>query len=149
MFDLRNSLTLFIGKKRWLKKRFPSLPETVYVPLTQGRRLYADAHDLRGPSFHIMYGGMRGFEHYEKPEKEEILRHLPEDGVFIDIGANIGLFSFYAHWKKPRATIHAFEPHPRNLACLIHSCEDNCITQVHAHGKAIGDTRGELELFFD
>ncbi len=147
--DLSNSIHLWAARTRWLKKRLPGLPETVYVPLPGGRRIYADAHDVRGPSFHVMYGGLTGFEHYELAEKNEILSHLPDNGTFIDIGANIGLFSLYVHWQKPGSTIHAFEPHPRNIACLKRSCEANRIQQIHPHASAIGDQVGELELFFN
>lgn len=147
--NLENSLKLFVGRRRWIKKWLPWRPGIAYVRLGGGRKLYVDARDMRGPSFFVMYGGQPSFENYERAEKDAILRHLPKDGVFLDLGANIGLFSFYVHWQRPDVTIHAFEPHPVNYACLETSCRENGAGQVHPHPVAIGDQVGSLDLFFD
>ncbi|MGK5082839.1 FkbM family methyltransferase [Bdellovibrionota bacterium FG-1] len=144
-----NQLSLWIGRTRWLKTRLPKVPTSAFVELPKGRKIFVDPKDMRGPSFHVMYGGARSFALYEKPEKDLILAHLPEDGVFLDVGANIGLFSFYVHWHRPLATVHAFEPHPDNLRCLKKSCQTNQIKTVFVHELAIGDHEGEIELFFD
>lgn len=37
---------------------------------------------------------------------------LPANGVFLDVGAHIGLISFQVLRRVPSARIHAFEPHP-------------------------------------
>ncbi|MEZ6017441.1 MAG: FkbM family methyltransferase [Planctomycetota bacterium] len=39
-----------------------------------------------------------------------VLPHLPEDGVFLDIGANVGLFAKHLHEARPRARGILFEP---------------------------------------
>lgn len=147
--DPKNSFAISVGRKRWLKKLLPWRPAQAYVTVRNGLKLYVDWRDLRGPSFHVMYGGAPSFESYETGEKEAILSHLPEQGVFLDIGANIGLFSFYIHQRRPRAAIHAFEPHPVNFECLRRSCEMNAVPAIEPHRAAVSDRSGELELFLD
>jgi len=43
---------------------------------------------------------------------------LPPDGVYLDVGANIGLFSLYLRDHCPTARIIAFEPMPAVFAAL-------------------------------
>ena len=38
--------------------------------------------------------------------------------VIFDIGANLGIYTLYAHRRFPRATVVAVEPHPANFAFL-------------------------------
>lgn len=147
--NLENSLKLFVGRTRWIKKWLPWRPDIAFLPLEGDRKLYVDAQDMRGPSFFVMYGGRPSFDGYERAEKDAILNHLPQNAVFLDIGANIGLFSFYVHWRRPDVTIHAFEPHPVNYSCLEASCRENQATQMHPHPVAVGERAGQLELFFD
>ncbi|QDY80403.1 FkbM family methyltransferase [Streptomyces qinzhouensis] len=42
---------------------------------------------------------------------------LPGDVVF-DVGANIGMFTLFAHLERPGVTVHAFEPAPTPFAAL-------------------------------
>ncbi|MEM6672823.1 MAG: FkbM family methyltransferase [Planctomycetota bacterium] len=41
---------------------------------------------------------------------DRVLPHLPEDGVFLDIGANVGIFSRLVREARPRARGVLFEP---------------------------------------
>lgn len=43
---------------------------------------------------------------------------MPADGLYLDVGANIGLFSLYIVGKCPQATVFAFEPMPAAFAAL-------------------------------
>ncbi|QNP74396.1 FkbM family methyltransferase [Streptomyces roseirectus] len=43
---------------------------------------------------------------------------LPADALVLDVGANIGLFSYFVHRAAPTARILAFEPMPHTLAAL-------------------------------
>lgn len=43
---------------------------------------------------------------------------LPIDGTYLDVGANIGLFSLYLRDRCPQARIVAFEPMPAVFAAL-------------------------------
>jgi FkbM family methyltransferase len=50
--------------------------------------------------------------YYERDVLEAIINHLPDKGVFWDIGANIGLHSLTVKKLKPEASVIAFEPVP-------------------------------------
>ena len=86
----------FVGKKRFLNRRLRSFqPDVLEVLLSNEESLFVDPKDLYGPSFYVMYGGRSAFYHYEEPVKAAILEHLPSDGLFFDVGANIGLISLF------------------------------------------------------
>jgi FkbM family methyltransferase len=56
---------------------------------------------------------------YDRVERGLLEEHLPPDGVFLDIGANIGLYTlFAAALLDGRGRVLAFEPNPPTLARL-------------------------------
>jgi FkbM family methyltransferase len=67
--------------------------------------------------------------------------------VFLDIGANVGLFSlFVAAHGGPNTRILAFEPDPVNLRRLRFNIEANPKAAIEVHPIALGDEEGYLEL---
>ena len=66
---------------------------------------------------------------------------IPENGVFIDIGANVGVNSIYAKIKRPTARVVAVEPEPRNFGRLSKNCAD---FSIELHNMAIADHRGSI-----
>ena len=65
------------------------------------------------------------------------------DGVFFDIGANIGEFSIYAALKHPRMRVLAFEPEYSNLSLLKENIVANGLQQrIEPFGFALGHTTG-------
>ena len=66
---------------------------------------------------------------------------LPRDGVFVDVGANIGLFAMYLHGLCPDATIHAYEPIPTTFAALERNIA-GLSTRCHAHRTGLGAAPG-------
>jgi FkbM family methyltransferase len=55
------------------------------------------------------------------------------DGVFLDIGANIGLFSLYCAQKYPGMTIQAFEPLKANCTRLFQNILLNDYQLIISH----------------
>ena len=43
---------------------------------------------------------------------------MSEGAVFLDVGANIGLFTLFALERRPDAFVHAFEPAPAMVDLL-------------------------------
>lgn len=66
---------------------------------------------------------------------------IPENGVFIDIGANVGVNSIYAKVKRRNARVIAVEPEPRNFGRLSQNCAD---FSIELHNVAIADHRGSI-----
>jgi FkbM family methyltransferase len=54
--------------------------------------------------------------YYESEVLQAILAHLPKDGVFWDIGGNIGLHAVSVAKATPAASVYAFEPNPEMAA---------------------------------
>ncbi|MBB5855628.1 FkbM family methyltransferase [Amycolatopsis umgeniensis] len=65
--------------------------------------------------------------------------NVPEEGVILDIGANVGLFSIYAKRQKPNATLIAFEPIPASVSALRRNIELHGMTGVTVYPLALGE----------
>jgi FkbM family methyltransferase len=67
-------------------------------------------------------------------------------GTFLDIGANVGLWSLYAASIAPRATVVAVEPEPGNLARLRFNLAANPDVTVRVVAAALGSASGDLGM---
>ncbi|HEY2712392.1 MAG TPA: FkbM family methyltransferase [Chthoniobacterales bacterium] len=75
-------------------------------------------------------------------EEEDIflrlLRRLPHDGCYVDVGAAIGYYLILARKEAPGLTIHGFEPLQRHRASLRENLELNRLTNddfiIHPQG---------------
>lgn len=86
----------------------------------------------------------------EIPERRLISRMISPGIVFVDIGANIGIYSlFVAASCGDSARIVAFEPHPRTFAKLQYNCAANRFESITCINSGIGPQDGEATLFFD
>ena len=71
---------------------------------------------------------------YEYRVRDKILEALPTFGTFVDVGANIGIWSY--PFQKHFSNVIAYEPSPRNLECLYKNV-DNIIV----HEAGLGDVK--------
>lgn len=79
---------------------------------------------------------------------EDIAR-VPADGVVLDIGANIGMFTYRVKQHSPNATVLAFEPMPRTLRALRDNIELHELANVTVYPLALGAEEGsEIEFTF-
>lgn len=83
--------------------------------------------------------------YYEREILLAILEHLPQQGVFWDIGANIGLHSLSVKRARPDVRVFAFEPVPSTAARLI-SNSVRAKLDVTALCIALGDSDGYLPM---
>jgi len=67
---------------------------------------------------HIMMDGI-----FEKEEVELIKKNLADTDVFVDVGANIGLYTCIA--RSLGKYVIAIEPQPQNLYCLYANLNNN------------------------
>jgi len=74
-----------------------------------------------------------------------VLPHLPEDGRFVDVGANVGLFTECVLVHRPRCEAILFEP----VSSLYENCcrrfADN--PRVTVHKKGLGNQAGTVKIF--
>lgn len=146
------SLKQLAYKHRWIKRLIINqLPEMDSVYLNDKKlKLAFSAKDLTGPSFHLSYGKDTGFQNYEEADKDFIVNYLKgHPGLFVDIGANIGLFSFYILHKLPNQNIMAFEPEPQAFACLKFSKDANNFKTFTPMNFAIGEKKEVLHFYID
>lgn len=87
---------------------------------------------------------------YEPQLCEALAQVLRKDGVFMDVGANVGLFSLLAaHRLVPNGRVVAFEASPRIFSCLERNWQRNphqCLTLFH---RAVTRSSGDEMSFYD
>lgn len=64
---------------------------------------------------------------------------LPENGVFVDVGANVGINSLFARQAVPTARVISIEPGPSNLALLRQNIAN---TTIELFPVALGNEPG-------
>ena len=119
---------------------------------------------LPGSTFDIEYHGIRlrvapcrntverkillNSKFRDKKEIQAILE-MPADGVFVDIGANIGYYSMMIAHEYRHARIIAFEPNPELYKMLCDNIKFNNLgKQITAIQAAVGDAAGSATLTF-
>ena len=158
-FMLTEILMTRIASSRTLKKLLSWIPvRLAWVKFSDGMQLAVDVQDVRGPSFHMAHGWRdpeRALGSYESLQRATIQSYLQEKSamgeglVFLDIGANIGLFTFSLKRALPELRIVAFEPHPVTVSCLLATLERNHFPGVAVERIALSDSGGLSSLFLD
>ncbi len=109
--------------------------------LPNGMRIEVDPRDALGRT--ILRGG-----HWE-PETISFLQSYLRSGMtFLDVGANIGLYSVIASRLVGRSgTVYSFEPHPLLYRVLRSNAKRNDCRNIVVNNYAIADRDGERLLF--
>lgn len=85
---------------------------------------------------------------YEDEDRAVIRRMLRGFDRFIDVGANIGIYSLLAaRCLRPGGQVFAFEPSGLEYAKLQKTISWNKLTNVTTVRAAVGDAEGEVEFF--
>ena len=80
-------------------------------------------------------------EDYE-PFMKDVVKLRP-GAVFVDVGAHVGKYSFFASKQVGRSgVVVAIEPHPENMAKLKKGISLNALSNVVAVQRACSDYRG-------
>ncbi len=74
------------------------------------------------------------------------LKLIPEGGILLDIGANIGIMTVHFAKKIPNAEIFAYEPVPENITSLKKIVKFFGLKNVRIFEYALGNTEGEIEM---
>lgn len=89
--------------------------------------------------FKMLSGG------YETFLVRSICEALPENGVFVDIGANVGYISRQIARRFPNARVFAFEPNPRIYPILQKNLK--AFPRCEPFHVGLGAKEGSLEFF--
>ena len=84
---------------------------------------------------------------FDRQERNLILRALPPQGVFLDIGANIGVYSLFVGAERPDVRVFAFEPSPNVFRKFQFNVEANGLaSRIIARQIALSDQTGQLSF---
>jgi len=87
---------------------------------------------------------------YEKSELKALEKFINEDSIFIDLGANIGLYTLYAsNLIGENGRIICFEPFAENFNALTNNIAINNLLNVQAEKLAVGERDGSMMLYYD
>ncbi|MCX6283376.1 MAG: FkbM family methyltransferase [Bacteroidetes bacterium] len=85
---------------------------------------------------------------YEWEVKQFFLKHYKEYSVFLDIGANIGIYSILMAQKG--LICHAFEPMPENYQAMLTNISlNNLEDNIRSHNYALGCEDCSSEFIFE
>ncbi len=85
--------------------------------------------------------------YYEIDILKDLDRFLPDTGVFVDAGANIGNHTIYWALHGAKRTIHAFEPVESTFKMLTKNARLNELEdQVVNHQCALGERSGRAKI---
>jgi FkbM family methyltransferase len=85
----------------------------------------------------------RGYE----PEMGWFIDQMKPGKTFLDVGANIGVYSLHAAKKLgPAGKVHAFEPTSETFGILEDNIALNRLPNIAPHRKAVGNHSGVLYL---
>ncbi len=76
-----------------------------------------------------------------------LTRFLPPFGTFVDIGANVGLFSLFAAKYRLAKRVIAVEPHPRLFRDLSHNVHLNKCEWIDCLKVAVSNFCGEAPFY--
>ena len=84
---------------------------------------------------------------FDRDEFALLQRRLKPGGVFVDIGANAGIYSFWAHrCMQGRGRILAVEPDPEMRRRLVFNAATNGLSDIDVCPVALSDHEGTAEL---
>lgn len=92
---------------------------------------------------------------FDACERQLLAEVLPCDGVFVDIGANVGLYSIAAaHCLREQGRVIAFEPNPPARARLTFNLDASLVNQVgkprvEILATGVSDQPGHFRLYLD
>ena len=115
------------------------------------RRFATPVVDIGGARIHAHLGTPLGLGLYRygfcPPEARLLARLLRPGDVFVDGGANIGLFSFIgAVAVGPTGRVLACEPSPGTLALLKANADENRFVMLELHEVALSDRPGRARF---
>ena len=85
---------------------------------------------------------------FKRNEKDFLyfLKLIPEKGVILDIGANIGIMTAHLGRKFRKSGIIAFEPVPSNIKALKRIIKYFKLSNVKVVETALGNNKGNAEM---
>jgi FkbM family methyltransferase len=100
-------------------------------------RCYPDSYSAAN----ALYCGL-----YDYDDMNFLLRYLRAEDSFLDIGANVGVYTLLAASKIKSGSIYSFEALPKNFTRLEENLKLNQLWQVKPYAIAVSDFTGSIAL---
>lgn len=119
---------------------FKLMPRRLECEIFPGIRLLLDFSD--GIMRATYWKGRR----FERPSPERLAAWIKSNGVFFDIGANYGFYSYWMLSQHPDIRVYAFEPNPTTYQHLVRAKEMNRLDRLLPVPLGLSDEAGSHEL---
>jgi FkbM family methyltransferase len=144
----------FIFKFNFFKKKYFGIHKKIFKPNNIFKGLVFDVdHNGHKYRLHIedwIQENLFFLREYEKAELIAMSDCLKEKSVFIDIGANFGIYSLYASKIiSNQGKIIAFEPFSENYKKLEVNIQLNGLNQIQIEKMAVGDADSSTIIYYD
>jgi len=85
---------------------------------------------------------------WDKKEKDffHFMKLISDNGIILDLGANIGVTSYHLARKFPESIIFSFEPLTINMNVLQRIKNKYNLENVHEYRVAVGEKNGTIEM---
>ena len=144
---------------RWIGRQTPNIPYVRAIPNRVLKPIHA-TFELKGGVVDVLgfkmlleptecVDGNLWFapQLYDRDEINYLRKRMPQDGVFIDVGANIGFWALYFAHLYPNSRICAIEANPSTFSVLLENIEINVFCNIRAIHAGVADCTGELPLY--
>ncbi len=136
----------------WLGKRRAFLLRSLGIAALRGRPLDLEplGAKMRLHPAHSNAEKRLAFtpQYFDATERAFLLAHMPEDMIFVDVGADVGGYALsIAAAAGTRARILAIEPQPDIFARLVYNIRQNSFATIKALACAVTDADGPVTLF--
>ncbi|HUF63743.1 MAG TPA: FkbM family methyltransferase [Verrucomicrobiales bacterium] len=128
-----------VGLRTNLRRRQPARG-SVFLPCGTQVQLYEPGRNYLSFELH-----WKGWEYYEPASALLFAELAKQANCVLDVGANIGYFTFLACAAPGPRKVWSFEPNPRLAAILRHNLEDNRLN-AEAVEAAISNVEGTADL---
>jgi FkbM family methyltransferase len=137
-------MTIRSAARRLLERRAPVMAALLRT-LREQRAILRTAPRRAEEGFLLVAAGGVLHSGFEREERRIIARRLPETDVFVDVGANVGLYACLARAAGKR--VIAIEPHGGNVQQLFRSLEANGWRDVEVWPVGVGAKSGTVSLY--
>lgn len=137
-----NSLPKFKGKWRLARLLIPNQASKISFKTKSGIK-YLVPNLIENVAFELYVDGI-----YEMETIDYICNFLPTNGVFIDVGANIGAICIEVAYRRPDVTVYAFEAAPSVFQYLNDNKNSNGLKNLEVYNLAIHERGGESLPFY-
>jgi FkbM family methyltransferase len=86
---------------------------------------------------------------YENTELNWIEKNLSANDVFVDVGANIGIYTLTAAQKVSEGKVYSFEPFEQNHKSLLKNIGLNTFKNIKVEKLAVAESEKTISLFYD